>query len=172
MLQPYCLQMIAALEAHLQSMHAPEERMFAKHPDEDHIIVSHALFWIMSKPLVKKLSGVKSFLLLRQYEEEMLTAYLTESDDFPELLHACNIIFEGLPYELQQAMHRPPMAKTARRLQAVAIVALGYSGDMPDEQAIDILDDLDFLNNTVYSSLIEEMLPLLQRMVEDELRML
>lgn len=163
--------MIAALEAHLQSMHAPEERMFAKHPDEDHIIVSHALFWVTSKPLAKKLSIVKGFLLLRQYEEEMLAAYLTESDDFPELLHACNVIFESLPYELQQVMRNPAMAKNARRLQAVAIVALGHGGDMPDEQTIDILDDLDFLNNTVYSSLIEEMRPLLQRMVEDELRM-
>lgn len=163
--------MIAALEAHLQSMLKPEERMFAKHPDEDHIVVSHALFWVMSKPLTNKLPHFKSFLLLRQYEEEMLTAYLTESDDFPELLHACNVIFEGLPYELQQAMHQPSTAKTARRLQATAVVALGYGGDMPDEQVIDILDDLDFLNDTVYSSLIEEMRPLLQRMVEDELRM-
>lgn len=171
MLPPYRQQMIATLEATLQSMPAPKERMFAKHPDEDHIIVSHALFWVMSKPLVKKFSAVKSFLLLRQYEEEMLTAYLTESDDFPELLHACNIIFEGLPYELQQAMHQSPTAQTARRLQTVAIVALGYGGDMPDEQAIDILASLDFLNNRVYSSLIEEMRPFLQRMVEDELGM-
>ena len=56
--------MIAMLEAHLQFMHVPEERMFVKHPDEAHIIVSTPCFEVMSKPLVKKLSSVKSFLLL------------------------------------------------------------------------------------------------------------
>lgn len=55
----------------------------------------------------------------------MLTAYLTESEDFPELLRACNIVFEGLPYELSQVMHNPVTAKVARRLQSVAIVAIG-----------------------------------------------
>lgn len=96
-----------------------------KHPDEDHIIVSHALFWVMSRSLVKKLPKLKSFYLLRKFEEEMLTAYLTESEDFPELLRACNIVFEGLPYELSQVMHNPVTAKVARRLQSVAIVAIG-----------------------------------------------
>lgn len=86
------------------------------------------------------------------------------------MLRACNIVFEGLPYELSQVMHNPITAKVARRLQSVAIVAIGYGGDMSDDQAIEILDDLDFKNNVVYSSQIENLLPILKKMAEEELR--
>lgn len=111
----------------------------------------------------------QELLPARKFEEEMLTAYLTESEDFPELLRACNIVFEGLPYELSQVMHNPVTAKVAR-LQSVAIVAIGYGGDMSDDQVIEILDDLDFKNNVVYSSQIEDLLPILKKMAEEELR--
>ena len=111
MLSPHRQQLIDAMEAHFQSLCAPEDRMFAKYPDKDHIIVSHALFWVMSRSLVKKLPKLKSLYLLRKFEEEMITAYLTESEDFPELLRACNIVFEGLPYELSQVMHNRSLPK-------------------------------------------------------------
>ena len=123
----------------------------------------------MSKPFVKKLPKLKSFFLLRKFEEEMLTAYLIESEDFPDLLRACNVIFETLPYELSEFMRNPSTFKAARRLQAVSVVAVGYGGDMSDEEAITILDDLDFKNNVVYSSLIEESRSMLQMLVEGEL---
>ena len=47
-------QMFDRMEAELQKTCKPEERMFALHTDEDHIIVSHALFLIMSKLLATK----------------------------------------------------------------------------------------------------------------------
>lgn len=44
-------QMFDLIEADLQERCKPEDRMFALHPDENHIIVSHGLFLVMSKPL-------------------------------------------------------------------------------------------------------------------------
>lgn len=85
-------QMFDQMEADLQKTCKPEERMFALHPDEEHIIVSHALFLMMSKPLTIKLPSLKGFYLLRKFEEEMLAAYLTESDEFPELLKYCTSV--------------------------------------------------------------------------------
>lgn len=41
-----------------------------------------------------KIAKQEFFLLLRQYQEEMLEAYLTESPDFSDLLHYCNVIFD------------------------------------------------------------------------------
>ena len=76
-------QMFDRIEADLQKRCKPEKRMFSLHPDEEHIIVSHALFLMMSKPLTTKLPILKGFYLLRKFEEEMLTAYLTESDEYP-----------------------------------------------------------------------------------------
>ncbi len=78
------------MEADLQKTCKPEDQMFALHPDEEHIIVSHALFLMMSKPLASKLPSLKGLFLLRKLEEEMLAAYLTEAEvpRTPALLQA------------------------------------------------------------------------------------
>ena len=129
------------MEAELQKTCKPEERMFALHPDEDHIIVSHALFLMMSKPLAVKLPSLKGRYLLRKLEEEMLTACLTESDGFPELLRYCNLLYEVFPYELAAAARNAAIASKIRKLQAIGMVAAGYGGDMDDDTVDDILDD-------------------------------
>ncbi len=163
-------EMFDQMEADLQENCKPEERMFALHPDEEHIIVSHALFLMMSKPLASKLTSLKGLFLLRKMEEEMLTAYLTESDEFPELLRYCNILYEVFPYELAAATCNAAIASKVRKLQVTAMVAAGYGGDMDDDTVDDILDDMDFdRNNKVCCPLIERMMPQLNKMVEREL---
>ena len=79
------------LEKQLQENVPAEDRFFYYHSSEDRVVLSHALFWIMSRPMEKKLPSIEGFLLLRKYEEEMLVAYLTLSDEFPELLRYCNL---------------------------------------------------------------------------------
>ena len=79
------------------------------------------------------------FLLLRQYVEEMLDAFLQEDDFFPELLHYCNILYELLPTILGASHLRA--GKDARKLAAIALVAAGYAGDM-DEELCDELTSL------------------------------
>lgn len=143
--------------------------MFALHPDEEHVIVSHALFLMMSKPLAGKLPGLKGLFLMRKFEEEMLTAYLTESDEFPELLRYCNLLYDMFPYELAAAARNAAIASKVRKLQSIGMVAVGYGGDMEDDTVDDILDDMDFdRNNKVCSHVIERMMPQLNRLVERE----
>ena len=81
-------------------------------------------------------------LLLRQYQEEMLDAYLQDTEDFPTMLHDCNIIYEYLPMVLNGSHLRGE--KEARKLAAIAVVAAGYGGDMDEELANELLDDMDF----------------------------
>ena len=163
-------EMFDRMEAELQKTCKPEERMFALHPDEEHVIVSHALFLIMSKPLAGKLPGLKGLFLMRKFEEEMLTAYLTESDEFPELLRYCNLLYDMFPYELAAAARNAAIATKVRKLQVIGMVAAGYGGDMEDDTVDDILDDMDFdRNNKVCCPLIERMMPQLNKMVEREL---
>lgn len=162
-------EMFDRMEAELQKTCKPEDRMFALHPDEDHIIVSHALFLMMSKPLAVKLPSLKGLYLLRKLEEEMLAAYLTESDEFPELLRYCNLLYDMFPYELAAAARNVAIASKVRKLQAIGMVAAGYGGDMEDDTVDDILDDMDFdRNNKVCSHVIERMLPQLNQLVEQE----
>lgn len=162
-------QMFDRMEAELLKTCKPEERMFALHTDEDHIIVSHALFLIMSKLLATKLPSLKGLYLLRKLEEEMLTAYLTESDGFPELLCYCNLLYDMFPYELAAAARNAVIASKIRKLQAIGMVAAGYGGIMEDDTVDDILDDMDFdRNNKVCSHVIELMMPQLNELVKRE----
>lgn len=163
-------EMFDQMEADLQKTCKPEDRMFALHPDEEHIIVSHALFLMMSKPLASKLSNLKGLYLLRKLEEEMLAAYLTESDEFPELLRYCNLLYEVFPYELAAAARNAAIASKVRKLQATAMVAAGYGGDMDGDAVDDILGDMDFDQySKVCCPQIERMMPQLNKMVEQEM---
>jgi len=39
----------------------PEDSLFFYHPNEDRIVLSHALFWVMTKKCEKSCLGAKSF---------------------------------------------------------------------------------------------------------------
>lgn len=82
-------QRFADMEQKLKEIYPREEdRMFYYHSSEDRIVLSHAIFWVMTLPqfLKGKIRKEKYFLLLRQYEEEMMDAFLMEDDLANELL--------------------------------------------------------------------------------------
>ena len=60
--------------------------------------------------------------------------------------------------------------REARKLAAITMVAAGYAGDMPDDLCYDLLDDIDFHFNKVKCRKIEQILPQLNKMVEDEMK--
>ena len=161
--------MIQEMEQKLRENQTEEDNLFYYHSSEDRIVLSHALFWTMTLPqfFKSKIRKEKFFLLLRQYEEEMLDAFLMEDEDFKELLHYCNVLYEMRPTILGASHLRGN--KDARKLVAIAVVAGGYGGDMPEELCNELLDDIDFHFNKVKCRKIEAMLPKLMRMVEQEM---
>ena len=160
-------EMIGQLEQRLGMSQNPEDDMFYYHPSEDRIVLSHALFWVMTASIRGKIAKEKYFLLLRQYQEEMLEAWLTESPDFEDLLHYCNVIYNTLPMILR-GVYNFSIDKDARRLGAICVVAGGYGGDMQDDKANELLDDIDFYYNKVKCRKIEQMLPTLNKLVVRE----
>lgn len=164
-------QMLDQMELRLHEMWSSEkDSIFYYHSSNDRIVLSHALFWVMTQPQSLKGSIRKEryFLLLRQYQEEMLDAYLQETDDFPTMLHYCNIIYELLPIILS-GKHNLEKEKDVRKLAATAIVAAGFGGDMPEDLADELLDDMDYSYDKVKCLKIEQMLPKLMKMVEEEM---
>ena len=143
--------------------------MFYYHSSEDRIVLSHAMFWTMTQLqfFKSKMRKEKFFLLLRQYEEEMLDAFLQDDDYFSELLRYCNILYEMLPIILG-ASHLKAN-KDARKLAAIALVVAGYAGDMDEELANELLDDIDYHFNKVKCRKIEMMMPQLMKKVESEM---
>lgn len=165
-------QMISQMEQKLHELWSSEEdSLFYYHSSEDRVVLSHAMFWVMtqSQSLKGKIRQEKFLLLLRQYQEEMLDAYLQDTEDFPTMLHYCNIIYEYLPMILNGSHLRGE--KEARILAAIAVVAAGYGGDMDEELCNELLDDMDFDRyDKVKCQKIEQMLPKLMKMVEEEMR--
>ena len=165
-------QMFAQMEQKLhESWSSEENSLFYYHRSEDRIVLSHALFWVMTQPqcLKGKVRKEKFFLLLRQYQEEMLDAYLQDTEDFPTMLHYCNIIYEYLPMILNSSHLRGE--KDARKLAAIAVVAAGYGGDMDEELVNELLDDMNFDKyGKVKCRKIEGMLPRLMGMAESEMK--
>lgn len=161
--------MMANLEKTMLKGKTPEDSIFFYHSSEDRIVLSHALFWVMTKSLKGKVAKEKNLLLIRQYQEEMLEAYLTEDDYFPEILHYCNIMYETL-LTITAGIYDLHTDKDARKLAGITMVAAGYGGDMPEDLCYDLLDDIDFLFNKVKCRKIEQMLPQLNKMVEEEIK--
>ena len=159
------------MEKKLNDSSTPEDDLFYHHSSDDRIVLSHALFWVMTKGLPGSVSKEEFFLLLRQYQEEMLDAYLTDSDDFPELLRYCNIMFNTLP-SIMRGIPTIRNDKSVRRLIAVSVVAVGYGGDMPESLFEEHLDDMDFYHNRVQCPKIEQLVPTLNKMVEEELQLM
>ncbi len=114
-----------------------------------------------------KMRKEKFFLLLRQYEEEMLDAFLQDDDYFSDLLNYCDILYEMLPTILMSSYYREE--KDSRKLAAISVVAAGFGGDMPEELANILLDDIDYNFNKVKCRQIEVMMPKLMKMVEGEM---
>lgn len=163
-------QKFAQMEQQLKETHPKEEdRMFYYHSSEERIVLSHALFWTMTLPqfFKSRLRKEKFFLLLRQYQEEMLDAFLQDDDYFSDLLHYCNILYEMLPTILMSSYYREE--KDARKLAAISVVAAGFGGDMDEELCNELLDDMDFHYNKVKCRKIEVMMPKLMKMVEGEM---
>ena len=185
----------AQMEQQLKEIHPKEEdSIFYYHSSEDRIVLSHALFWTMTLPQFFKsklrkeklpsvttfsprdsLSKLRSplglpkefFLLLRQYQEEMLDAFLQDDDYFPDLLHYCNLMYEMLSTILMASHLRDE--KDSRKLAAISVVAAGFGGDMPEELANILLDDIDYNYNKVKCRQIELIMPKLMKMVEGEM---
>lgn len=159
--------MFDQMEQKLQVGRTPEDSLFYYHLSEDRIILSHAIFWVMTQSFKGKIAKEKYYVLLRQYEEEMLDAYLTEDAYFLELLRYCNILFEYMSIVLH-GVYDFATDKAARRLAAIAMVAAGYAGDMPEDLCYELLDNMDFHFNKVKCRKIEQMLPRLNAMVAEE----
>ena len=169
-LREFRKQQLAEMEQKLKEIWTTEEdSLFYYHSSEDRIVLSHALFWTMTQLqfLKGKIRKQKFFLLIRQYQEEMLDAFLQDDDYFSELLHYCNIMYEMLPTILGASHLRAE--KDARKLAAIALVAAGYAGDMPEELCDALLDDIDYSFNKVKCRKIEQMMPQLMKTVESEM---
>ena len=165
-------EVIDRMSASLQKNGKPDDDIFYYHPNESHIVLSHAFFWMMSKSLVAKIPHNLCFQLLHKYEGEMLAAYLTESEDYSELLSQCNTLYNVFPYAMKEYAKDVKSERLNRKLLSMAMVCCGYGGDINTNAAYDLLDDMDFNRyGKVVCPMMDQILPRLNRMVEEQMKL-
>ena len=62
--------MMTDLESSMLKGKSPENSIFYYHSSEDRIVLSHALFWVMTKSPKGKVAKEKNLLLIRQFQED------------------------------------------------------------------------------------------------------
>ncbi len=77
-------------------------------------------------------------------------------------------MYEMLPTILMSSYYREE--KDSRKLAAISVVAAGFGGDMDEELANILLDDIDYHFNKVKCRQIELIMPKLMKMVEGEMK--
>ena len=80
-------EMLGKLEEQWAKNNRPEDDLFYYHHSEDKIVLSHALFWVMTQNIKGKVEKEKYLLILHEYKEEMHEAYLTASEDYNDLMY-------------------------------------------------------------------------------------
>jgi len=60
--------------------------------------------------------------------------------------------------------------KDTRKFAAISVVAAGYGGDMPEDLCNELLDDIDYNYNKLKCRKIEQILPLLNLIAEEEMK--
>ena len=70
--------MIADLESSMLKGKSPEDSIFYYHSSEDRIVLSHALFWVMTKSLKGKVAKGKNFNKVRCRKIEQMLPQLSK----------------------------------------------------------------------------------------------
>ena len=71
-------QMMADLESSMLKGKSPEDSIFYYHSSEDRIVLSHALFWVMTKSLKGKVAKEKNFDKVRCRKIEQMLPQLNK----------------------------------------------------------------------------------------------
>ena len=141
----------------------PEDSLFANMGSEDRSVLAHALFWVMTRNAKGQMEHGGMLFSLRRFEGDLLTAYLTEHPDFPEVLHLANMMMDIL-----LAMYADEEDENTKRMLCMVGVACGLAREMREDACNEILDDIDFYHNRPKCRRIEAMLPYLNRLVRQQ----
>lgn len=164
-------EVFAGLRQTLEMSVPKEDRLMYYHPSEEHIILTHALFLVLSRSLRGSIAKEKFVLLLREFQEEMLESYVKGDEYYQELLSYCNTIYEMMPVIIG-GVPQVRNQSEGKRLLAISIVAGGYGGDIDDEECTFLVRDISLERGRVKCREIELLLPILERFIQDEMRML
>lgn len=126
-----------------KSLKKPEDSIFYYHSSMEKVLVSCAVFTMLTQGLEKELDDLKAIHLFRQYTRELIEGWQAGNGDFDFLFRSIGLTAECLPLMFVEGMNSRPGKKPAlKKLMAAFSIGLGYCGEMSQSKAEGLLADI------------------------------
>ena len=146
-----------------KTLKQPKDSVFYYHPSLDRIILGLAIYDIASRPYLLKSSKIKMMSIYNKHIDEMVTAWIDESDAFEFPFTTLMTTSEAFGYACQGLLSQhPELKKIIRALQRTFFFWVGVAGDMNATTAVELLDDIATDGTRISSDKISQLLKRLQ----------
>lgn len=134
----------------------PDDSLFYYHKDLKRILLGLAIFVIPSRPLFQKLDKAEALKILPIYVIGFISAWIDEDEEnFETMFKATMTVAEAYIFAGQAfSKSYPSKAKIILSIQNLYGVSVSIGGDMSDELAEELLDDISTDGNQLYGSKI------------------
>ena len=146
-----------------KTLKQPNDSVFYYHPSLDRIILGLAIYDKASRPYLLKSNKIKMMSIYNKHIDEMVTAWIDESDAFEFPFTTLMTTSEAFGYACQGLLQKhPELKKTIRALQTTFFFWVGAAGDMNATTAVELLDDITTDGTRISSEKISQLLKRLQ----------
>ncbi len=141
-----------------ETLRSPDDSLFYHHPGLDRILLSLAIFTISSEPVYRKLGKNNPLSLLNIYVNDLITAWIDEDDEtfeqmFPMTMTVAEVFMISV---FAKKKEQPSKEKDLVKLANFYSYAVACGGDMREELAESLLDDITTDGKRIFSPKVKE----------------
>lgn len=140
------------------SLKSSNDSIFYYHPSLERILLGLAIYALSSKTLIANLGSAKPLKLLHIYIPDLITAWIDEDNEtFETMFNLTMTVAEAfIPASIEFERKSPSKKKVIRKLSSFFAQSVSCGGDMTDEIAETLLDDLSTDGSQIYSDKIQD----------------
>ena len=149
-----------------KTLRKPDDSIFYYHPSLERIILGLTMYAIASRPYISKLGKAESLTIFNIYINEMVTAWIDETEAFEYPFTTLMTLSDAFPYASQAlATQHPGLRKVIRHLQDTFCYWTAVAGDMSQKKADELLDDISTDGKRIDSEKIAQLVKRIQPIV-------
>lgn len=148
----------------------PDDSIFYYHPSLERIVLGCAMYQIASRPLLVKLGKAESLTIINIYINDMITAWIDDDGENFDLVfnHLMTLMetFNLASFAMQKRY--PGKKNVINQLQYTFSFWVAVAGDIGEERANELLDDITTDGHRIESEKISMVVKLIQPTVVRE----
>lgn len=161
------LFMMNPLETYNQwraNLKQPDDSIFYYHPSLERIVLGCAMYQIASRPLLAKLGKAESLTINNIYINDMITAWIDEDgENFDFVFNRLMTLMEAFNLTSFAMQKRyPGKKKVINQLQYTFTFWVAVAGDIGEERANELLDDITTDGHRIESEKISMLVKMIQ----------